>query len=272
MMDVKDVGEGPPLVLVPTLNGPWQYLAPAIDALARRFRVVAFSLTANARDGRSGVADDAECVREVLDSRGIDRAIVCGVSYGGVVATRFAASHPSRTQALVIASSPGAGWHLKARHEIYARWPWVFGPAFFAESPFRVRPELTAAFPVMRDRVRFLRWQLGTVIRAPFSLSAMAARAIALGSHDIVADCRRITAPTLVVTGAAGLDRVVPAASTATYVQFISGARSLVLERTGHFGTITRPEAFATAVEAFVSECQTSAASASSRTSRSEVA
>jgi pimeloyl-ACP methyl ester carboxylesterase len=272
MAEVKDIGEGPPLVLVPTLNGPWQYLGPAIDALAKRFRVVAFSLTADARNGRSHVADDADCVGTVLDSRGIDRAIVCGVSYGGVVATRFAASHPSRTQALVIASSPGAGWHLKARHEVYARWPWVFGPAFFAESPFRVRPELAAAFPALRDRLGFVRWQLETVMRAPFSLSAMAARAIALGSHDIVADCRQVTAPTLVVTGAAELDRVVPAASTATYAQSIAGARSLVLERTGHFGTITRPEAFATAVETFVRECGMSVASASSRTSRSEVA
>jgi pimeloyl-ACP methyl ester carboxylesterase len=79
----------------------------------------------------------------------------------------------------------------------------------------------------------------------------MAARAVALGSHDIVADCRRVSAPTLVVTGEAGLDRVVPVESTATYLQFISGARSLVLERTGHFGTITRPQAFADVVYEF---------------------
>jgi pimeloyl-ACP methyl ester carboxylesterase len=271
MADVKDVGDGPPLVLVPTLNGPWQYLEPAIDALARRFRVMTFSLDPGARSGRSSVAADAKFVGEVLDSRRIERAIICGVSYGGVVATRFAASQPFRTQALVIASSPGAGWHLKARHEVYARWPWVFGPAFFAESPFRVRPELTAAFPSLRDRLRFVRWQLRTVVRAPFSLSAMAARAIALGSHDIVGDCHSVTAPTLVVTGAAELDRVVPVDSTATYTQFIAGARSFVLEHTGHFGTITRPEAFAAAVETFARETGVSA-SASNRTSRSEVA
>jgi len=67
-----------------------------------------------------------------------------------------------------------------------------------------------------------------------------------------VADCRRVAAPTLVVTGEAGLDRVVPVESTATYLQFIAGARSFVLERTGHFGTITRPELFADIVYEFV--------------------
>jgi len=252
MIEVKELGDGPALVLVPTLNGPWQYLGPAVDALARRFRVLTFSLGPGAENGRSGVADDAGRIAHVLDSRGIERAIVCGVSYGGVVATHFAASQPSRTEALVFASSPGAGWHLKPRHEIYARWPLVFGPAFFAESPFRVRPELTAAFPSLRDRLKFVSWQLGTVVRAPFSLPAMAARAVALGSHDIVADCRRVAAPTLVVTGEAGLDRVVPVESTATYLQFIAGARSFVLERTGHFGTITRPELFADIVYEFV--------------------
>ena len=65
-------------------------------------------------------------------------------------------------------------------------------------------------------------------------------------------DCRRVAAPTLVVTGEAGLDRVVPVESTATYLQFIAGARSFVLERTGHFGTITRPELFADIVYEFV--------------------
>jgi hypothetical protein len=53
------------------------------------------------------------------------------------------------------------------------------------------------------DRLKFARWQLGTVVRAPFSLPAMAARAVAL-ARTTLADCRRVTAPTLVVTGEQG--------------------------------------------------------------------
>ena len=57
-----------------------------------------------------------------------------------------------------------------------------------------------------------------------FRCRQMAARARELlDSHDIVADCRRVTAPTLVVTGEAGLDRVVPVESTATYLELIRG-------------------------------------------------
>jgi pimeloyl-ACP methyl ester carboxylesterase len=251
-VEVKDLGNGRVLVLVPGIPGPWQYVGPAVDALAARFHVVTFSLGADMTDARSLVEHEVERVKGILDARRLERAIVCGISYGGVVATSFAARYPSRTSALVIASAPGAGWHLRPRHEIYARWPLIFGPLFLAESPFRLRAELAAALPALSDRWRFARWQLGTFVGRPFSLSQMAARARALASHDIVADCQRVAAPTLVVTGERDLDRVVPVDSTATYSQLIPGARSAVLERTGHLGTITRPEMFADMVHVFV--------------------
>jgi len=82
------------------------------------------------------------------------------------------------------------------------------------------------------------------------------AQAVESGSHlhDIVADCQRVTAPTLIVTGEPALDRVVPVESTAGYARLIQGARTCVLERTGHLGTITRPSIFADMVNEFASK------------------
>ena len=259
--------DGPALVLVPGINGPWQWAGPAIDALARTFRVLTFSLGAAGGAGRSDIHGDVEQVARVLDSRGIEQAILCGISYGGVVAASFAARNPSRVSALVVASAPGAGWHLRPRHEMYARWPLVFAPVFFLEAPFRLQRELTATFPSFLNRLRFTRRQLWTLVSAPLSVSQMADRARAVARHDIVADCVRVTAPTLVVTGEPGLDRVVPVESTATYVDRIAGAKRLVLERTGHLGTITRPETFADMVRDFAREC-----GCLERAARSEVA
>ena len=247
----KELGDGPVLVLVPGIAGPWQYVGPAVDALATRFRVVTFSL-GTGTEGSSGIERDVERMRRILDVRRIESAIVCGISYGGVVATCFAARNPARTRALIVASAPGAGWHLRPRHEVYARWPLVFGPVFLAESPFRLKAELAAALPALSDRWRFARWQLRTLVSAPLSLSQMASRARSLASHDVVADCRRVATPTLVVTGERELDRVVPLDSTATYSQLIPGARSVVMEGTGHLGTITRPAMFADIVQSFV--------------------
>ena len=43
-MRIIERGSGTPIVVVPGVQGRWEYFAPAIDALARSFRVVTFSL------------------------------------------------------------------------------------------------------------------------------------------------------------------------------------------------------------------------------------
>ena len=252
-MALIDLGNGPPLVLIPGIQGRWEYLEPAIDALAELFRVLTFPLSGEQGceatvDSTIGIDNDAHQVEAVLDRLGIRRATICGISFGGLPAIRFAAMHPERTSALVLVSTPGPGWRLRPRHCFYARWPRLFGPLFLAESPFRLRAELAAALPTLRGRWRFARWQLGTLIRAPLSLGRMATRASLMTSVDLLDDCVRVTAPTLVVAGEQALDRVLRVEGTPAYVKLISGARSVVLERTGHLGSVTRPELFASIV------------------------
>jgi len=69
---------------------------------------------------------------------------------------------------------------------------------------------------------------------------------------DLSADCERITAPTLVVTGEPELDRVVPVESTRRYVERIRGAKYVMLEGTGHLGLVTRADRFAQIVCEFI--------------------
>jgi len=121
-----------PLVLIPGIQGRWEYMRPTVEALSAHFDVITFSLRGDRLD------EYVEQTRQALDDRGISRAVICGVSFGGVIARRFAAEHPDRTQALVLASTPGPGWHLRPRHDVYARWPLIFGPLFLAETPCRL--------------------------------------------------------------------------------------------------------------------------------------
>jgi pimeloyl-ACP methyl ester carboxylesterase len=93
---------------------------------------------------------------------------------------------------------------------------------------------------------------LRTLLSAPVSFSRMAARAKLAGLVDLGPDCERITAPTLVLTGERHLDHVVPVEAAAEYVRLIPDARASVLERTGHLGSITRPDLFAATVHDFV--------------------
>ena len=258
-LQIVTKGNGAPLVLIPGLQGRWEYMAPAVDALARSFRVVTFALcgerTSGLRFDRSlGLDNFADQVAAALDELRIDRAVICGVSFGGVVALRFAATRPDRTIALVLASTPPPIWRLRRRHEVYARVPWIFGPLFLLETPFRLRTELMRTFPERRARLQFGFRQLRTLLRAPVSVVRMAERGRLLARLNLAADCQRVASPTLVVTGDPGLDHVVPTSGASEYLRLVPGARGAVVERTGHLGTITCPDAFAAVVSRFVAE------------------
>jgi pimeloyl-ACP methyl ester carboxylesterase len=253
---IVERGSGIPLVLIPGVQGRWEYFAPAVDALAGSFRVLTFSLCGELGSPRinpaRGIDNFADQIVNALDSRGVPQAVICGVSFGGVAALRFAAEHPDRTSALVLASTPGPGWHLKKRHLLYARFPWLFAPVFLAETPRRLRREIARAIPGRRARLRFAWWQTRTVLGAPVMLGRMAERARLIGSVDFAREAARVSAHTLVVSGDSSLDYVVPADTTAAYAALIRNARAVTLEQTGHLGAVTRPEAFARIVREFV--------------------
>ena len=84
------------------------------------------------------------------------------------------------------------------------------------------------------------------------SLSTMAARARVIATANLEADCANIHAPTLILTGEAHLDHVVPVEGSAVYQRLIPEARTAVLRHTGHLGSITRPHEFAAIVRNFV--------------------
>src|SRR5256885_683821 len=79
---------------------------------------------------------------------------------------------------------------------------------------------------------------------------------------DLAGDGAGVSAPTLVVTGEPSLDHVVPTSGASEYVRLIAGACGAVLERTGHIGSMTRPDEFAALVREFVMRSQSSAVGA----------
>ena len=256
-MTIVDRGGGPPLVLVPGIQGRSEYIRATIEALATCFRVLTFPLCGERGSGRRvdpalGLDNYAAQIEEVLDRKGLVRATICGVSFGGRAALRFAATRPSSTDALVLVSTPGPGYHLSRRHAIYVRAPWLFGPLFLAETPFRLRAELRTALPDSDRRRAFGLEALRALWTAPVSLSRMAARAQLLTGGDPVADCAGVLAPTLIVTGEPGLDHVAPVDGTSEFARLIPAARTAILDRTGHVGALTRADAFAAIVQDFV--------------------
>ena len=257
MQEMIDVGSGPPVVLIPGIQGRWEWMWPAVDALERRCRVISFSLDAGHGRGQRidptrGFDVYLDQLEEVMTRAGLADAAVCGVSFGGLVALHWAAQRPERTRALVLVSTPSPTWRPDCRVHWYLRAPRLLSPLFAAQSPFRLGPEIWQALDSLGDRLAFSGRHLATMARSPFSAVGMAERVRRMSTVDFEADCRQVTAPTLVLTGEPGLDRVVPVDATRRYADRIAGARHATLERTGHIGLVTRPDRFAEMVAPFV--------------------
>jgi pimeloyl-ACP methyl ester carboxylesterase len=249
-------GEGRPLVLVPGVQGRWEWMRPAVDALSRWFTVVTFSLAGERDTGlplpAEGRFDEhVDQVERVMDGLGLQHAVVCGVSYGGLVAVRTAAVRPDRVEKLVLSSTPAPTWRPDARLRRYAATPWMSAPAFVLGAPGRLWKEIGAAQPGLLRRSRALSGYFGSVCRYPASPARMAGRVRAVSGHDFLADARAVRAPTLVISGEPHLDRVVSVRGTREYLEVIPGAIGRTIERTGHIGLVTRPEEFARHIKDF---------------------
>jgi len=254
---VIDLGAGVPLVMVPGIQGRWEWMRPVVEELAKRVRVVTFSLcgdpgSACGVDPALGFDSFVLQIDAALARAKVSEAAICGVSYGGLIAVRYAAARPQRVTCLVLTSSPGPTWHPDDRARRYVRAPWLHAPAFALNSARGLWPEICAALPPLADRLRFGARHLWRVLAWPASPARMSQRVSLVEGVDFVADAARVTAPTLVITGELRLDRVVPVGSTQAYLRYVAGARAVTLERTGHIGLLTRADRYADIVADFV--------------------
>ena len=184
-------GQGSTLLVIPGIQGRWEWARPAIKELARRHRVVSYSLSGE-RNTVPPVAARSfdDLVRQAINAlnRATDGpAVVCGVSYGGLIAVRLAARHPERVRGLVLASPLNADFAPDDRMRRWVAHPRLMAPGFLAGSPRRIVPELRAAHG--RTWVPCALDLLGRVVRAPHSPDRMAER-IAGAVHECAAASR----------------------------------------------------------------------------------
>jgi pimeloyl-ACP methyl ester carboxylesterase len=252
-----DVGSGPPLVLIPGIQGRWEWMKPLVTALAGQRRIITDSLPGE--PGSAACLND-ECdfdafvswVDGLLDAAHVPRAVICGVSFGGLIAVRYAARRPERVQALILVSAVGPRWKPEPRQARYMAWPILSSP-FFAMRAVRLSwAELRVTHPGLGARLTFCVRTISRVLRAPAVPWRMVSRARMAAAENFEGDCARVSAPTLVVTGERDLDSVVRQDDTMSYLTAIGGARYELFDRTGHLGTISAPERFAAIVSRFL--------------------
>jgi pimeloyl-ACP methyl ester carboxylesterase len=249
-----------PIVIIPGIQGHAEWMTPAIAALRQTREVRTFSL--NVEDGtRDPFAQWVEHIDAAIADLGTDRVVIIGVSFGGLVAIHYAATRPERTASLVLVSAPSPRMTLGQSEALLVNRPLSLVPLFplFAVRALqRLLPEVWTAIDSWPARLRFLATYGLQVARKPMHPWKSARWVRNWQARDLASECARIQAPTRIITGDDGLDRVVPTTSTRDYLSLITGATATTFPRTGHIGLVTRPAAFAALVEEFLHGVDTS--------------
>ena len=245
-----DHGRGIPIVLIPGIQGRWEWMQQAVDTLATWNRVITDSLPGEPGSIASinthrGFDSFTDWLDQLLATANVDRVSLCGISYGGWIAVHYAAKRPMAISSLTLVSTPSPNWQPPCRIQRYLQAPRLMAPVFAATSPLRLYPEISTALPSLQQRLRFGAKYLTGVIKSPATPTRMAERMRLAQQVDFKADCSRILAPTQVITGETHLDRVVPVNSSLEYLGAISKSKAVTIKNTGHIGIATRPTHFA---------------------------
>ena len=96
-------GSGPPVVFSHGTLMDYSMFEPQIERLSDRYRIIAYNnrtlVAGNVPHDLDDLADDC---RDLLDTLGIDRCVLAGMSVGGAMAVSFALRYQDRLDGLII--------------------------------------------------------------------------------------------------------------------------------------------------------------------------
>ena len=183
--------------------------------------------------------DYAAAILFAMTELGVERAHVCGLSLGGVIAIALHHAAPERCASLILADTFAK--HPDGR-AIYDRSTAASGDM---RAMAEARTDVLLAQPIdpaVRAEV------IETMAKIDPAAFRIGAEAVWLA--DQAARAQAIRVPALVICGAE--DTVTPPALSHALAQLIAGARYEEIERAGHLTNLERPDAFNAAVEGFI--------------------
>lgn len=229
------IGEGHPLVLIQGLTGTLDWWDPEfVDALSRRYQVLLFDNRgagrSDAPDGEWSVPQMAEDTLGLMDALGIESAHVLGYSMGGMIAQELALLHPERVDKLVLCVTfCGGRVTVQASREVLSK-------LMDRSGTTDEQVERFATLLFAPDWIEENRSVLGDFkeryLIAPTSDHNAARQFMATVKFDASGRLDQITAPTLVMCGAA--DILIPPENSRTIAEGIPGARLLAYPDAGH--------------------------------------
>jgi len=175
--------------------------------------------------------DYAAAILSAMTGLGVERAHVCGLSLGGVVAIALHHMAPDRCASLILADT-------FARHPegqaIYER-------SIAASGNMRAMAEARVDVLLAQPADRAVRLEvIETMARIDSAAFRVGAEAVWLA--DQVDRVRAIRVPTLVICGTE--DKITPPGLSHELTQLIPGARYEPIQRSGHLTNLEQPDEF----------------------------
>jgi len=187
----------------------------------------------------TGRDDYAQAILSAMRELDVERAHVCGLSLGGVVAIAMAHAAPDRCASLTLADSFAAHPDGEA---IYQR---ALAGAANMRALAEGRVDVLLAQPA----------DAGVRSEVIETMAAISPEAYRIGAEAVwlahqAERAGAIRAPTLVLCGAD--DKITPPSLSQELTRLIPGARCELIERAGHLGNLERAVEFNTLVGAFI--------------------
>ena len=247
-VDVRGEPDDPPVLFVHGFPLDRTLWTPVMEALGGTYRIApdlrGFGLS-DAPDLGYSMATYADDLIALLDSLGVERAVVCGLSMGGYIALELARRSPERFAGLVLMDTRAEPDSPEARRgrDATAQQVRDRGAAPIAESMMgQLLSDRTPS--VVADRVR------ATIMRTPAAgligaLGAMRDRPDSTGLLSALGEV-----PTLVVVGED--DPITPPANARDLANAIPGARLEVVSGAAHLPPLEQPKATARLLAEFI--------------------